>query len=296
MPRIDWRAWVSPKDFESTVLVSLGAMAVVLMVAASLSARKDEHLPTMSARMAVHTTVDELSPDEIGQVRRTGRVSAVTVRRLPPGWDGSLSPPQRKAVFAAAVLPLILAENTRIRETRRRMIALLGSTNRRPGDQRWLTSLAKRYGVDEGALSELTRRVDTVPPSVALTQAAVESAWGTSRFAIEGNALFGQWTTASGTGLVPSLRDAGASHKVRKYPSLAHSVASYMHNLNTHRAYTGFRARRWYARQARRWVDAHDYAADLAAYSQRRQHYVDTLRRVLRDNRMTDFDTVRLKP
>lgn len=298
MPRIVALIRVWLQDFEHAVLASLAAMAVVLYLGALVSAGlaspdKAGWSDTVSGRPIA---VGQIIPGALNRVDRTGAIGAGFVRRFPIGWDKRLRPSQRKAVFLHAVLPLVLAENQRLAGLRRRLVAVLSAPSVEAGDRAWLVALAERYGVAADNHRELLRRVDTVLPSLALAQAAVESAWGTSRFALEGNALYGQWTTRQGNGLVPTGRDSDASHKVRAFADVARSVASYMHNLNTHAAYAKYRQRRARARAERAWVPATAFAADLASYSQRRHHYVRTLRRVIGENRLDRFDTVRLKP
>jgi len=126
--------------------------------------------------------------------------------------------------------------------------------------------------------------------SLAMAQAAIESGWGTSRFAIHGNAIFGQWTTAGGRGLVPTGREEGKTHKVRAFDRLSDSVNAYILNLNTHRAYRGLRELRQEARKDGKRPNGLVLAAGLEPYSERGEEYVELLRSLIRVNRLTPLD------
>ncbi len=159
----------------------------------------------------------------------------------------------RKAAFIDTMLPAIRAQNERIRDRRERVQkahqALRKGRTLSQSERVWLLSLAERHrlgGPDDGELSadwteQLLERVDVIPADLALAQAALESAWGRSRFAREGKNYFGQWCFTQGCGLVPRRRAEGASHEVQVFNSVAASVRTYMHNLNSHPAYKPMR-------------------------------------------------------
>jgi Bax protein len=204
----------------------------------------------------------------------------------------------RKAVFLRFMLPYVLLANLRVREQREKLLAMRrkigdGETVQ-PADKAWLDALFDEYRVKPGNFAALDLRVGTVPPSLALAQSAVESGWGTSRFANEGNAPFGQWTTAAYRGLVPKARDAGKTHKVRAFDDLAESVNSYLRNLNTHRAYREFRQQRAALRARNASIDSVAIAATLASYSQEGEAYVALVRRVITGNSLRALDNARL--
>ncbi len=142
----------------------------------------------------------------------------------------------------------------------------------------------------------LKRRVNVVPPSLALAQAAVESGWGTSRFAMKGNALFGQRIWRVDAGMTPLDVDADTAFRVRSFPSLAASVAAYVHNLNTHRAYGEFRGLRATAGKDAQVPGGNVLATTLTKYSERGADYVADLLRIIRSNRLTQFDNATLAP
>jgi Bax protein len=213
---------------------------------------------------------------------------------LPSDLAGMQNAKRRKTVFLTLVLPMILEANTHIAVERRRLLyvsAMVKSGLSVPANLKpWLERLARRYKTDPGRLDILLKRVDVVPVSLAMAQAAIESGWGTSRFATQGNAIFGQWTTAGGKGLVPAAREEGKTHKVRAFDRLSDSVAAYILNLNTHRAYRGLRALRQEARKKGVRPNSLTLAAGLEPYSEKGMEYVELLRSIIRVNRLAPFD------
>jgi len=204
----------------------------------------------------------------------------------------------KKTVFFQTMLPLILQENERILADRHRLIGLkaemaLGA-KLSARDRLWLMVLVERYRLDNDNLDALLERVDVIPPSLAMAQAAEESGWGTSRFAQAGNAIYGQWTTADGNGLVPRERPDGMDHKVRAFDNLAQSVSAYMRNLNTHRAYRALRRERAKLRAAGDALDGQKLAGSLTSYSERGHEYVDSVRTIINANGLRELDDARL--
>lgn len=216
-------------------------------------------------------------------------VPPLALRRLPDGLDDA-GVARRKAAFLRSLLPLVLAENDRIRRERsliERHFADPSASS--AADRQRVTALAARYGVDGdlGAAEvqgRLLRRVDTIPPALALAQAAIESGWGTSRFAREGNSLFGQWTWDPDAGIAPERRAPGESHAVRRFPDLRASVRAYLHNLNRGHAYAELRRLRARQRAAGESPDPVRLAAGLRYYSERREAYVEELIGLMRAN------------
>ena len=131
---------------------------------------------------------------------------------------------------------LILEENNKILLDRKKLFAILNKNNNSKSDNEWLIKKFKQYGVTKKDIPTLKRRMDIIPPSMAIAQAAKETGWGTSRFALEGNALFGQWTYTD-KGIKPAAADAGTKHKVMMFNVLKSSVRAYARNLNTHKSY-----------------------------------------------------------
>ncbi|MEQ8505483.1 MAG: glucosaminidase domain-containing protein [Rhodospirillales bacterium] len=225
---------------------------------------------------------------------------------VPPAYLASLPPDlgkvretaKRKRLFFQAVLPLILRTNQEILADRKRLWRLHAEQRlgRRlaPADRLWLRVLGERYKAPGAGLAVLIRRVDVVPPSMALAQAAEESGWGTSRFARQGNAIFGQWTTSDGPGLVPLEREEDKSHKVRAFGKLIDSVQAYMLNLNTHRAYREFRRARATFRRSGLPLNGLSLSRFLHRYSERGDAYVDAIRAMIRANGLDRLDDARL--
>ncbi|MEQ8859796.1 MAG: glucosaminidase domain-containing protein [Pseudomonadales bacterium] len=199
----------------------------------------------------------------------------------------------RKREFFDFLRPLLEAENDRIMQLRVRLARIASRLPEQPPDRRdrrWLDELARDYAVDKGALplpqllEELLVRVDAVPVSLGLAQAAKESGWGTSRFAVKGNALFGQRCFDAGCGLVPEARRAGLRHEVRSFRTPAAAVASYVRNLNSHPYYALLRQRRAELRAEGRRVTGYALAQSLHTYSERSDDYVDEVRQLIRYN------------
>ncbi len=237
---------------------------------------------------------------ELEAVREGDLVPPIFVRAMPRDIGEIIDTDLRKDVFAETVLPLILMANAEIARDRRRLLALieagggdLGALTMR--DRRWLGKLAGRYGLEETDLARLQRRVDIVPPSLAVAQAAKESGWGTSRFAQDGNALFGQWVWNTEEGIEPEDPQATAQpYSVRQFPDISESVRAYTHNLNTHRAYHDFRALRAAQRAEGGVPDGLRLAGTLLEYSQRREAYVEELQGMIRFNDYHTLDRARL--
>lgn len=228
----------------------------------------------------------------------TATVPRLFVVSLPADMNRIRVPEKRKWVFLNAVLPLVLKINDEIRATRRRVETLMtkrGAGARLSAEARlWLAALAERYGTGRDDLAALLSRVDNIPPSLALAQAAEESGWGTSRFVLEGNALFGQWTFAGTQNLIPTRRDAGRSHGVKAFTNLLDAVRAYMHNLNTHRAYRKFRSMREKMRLTARPADGLALVGSLTNYSVRGKKYIRSIRAIITTNRLLALDKARL--
>jgi Bax protein len=205
---------------------------------------------------------------------------------------------QKKQAFFEYLQPMVRANNQKLLEERRRLQAMTGTPSSELGfaDKRLIRNLAEYYEVDaalpmDKQIQELLLRTDIVPVSLALSQAAMESAWGTSRFAVEGNNLFGQWCYKAGCGIVPSRRGDGRSHEVARFSDVRAAVASYMRNINSHLAYAELRASRAELRSAGAPITGHDMAKHLLRYSERGQDYVSEIQSMIRVNKLSELDT-----
>jgi Bax protein len=231
---------------------------------------------------------------------RSGEISVPRVLHasLPHDLPQMQRAQDRKAVFLRYMLPYVLAANSRVLAQRKRLLTLRvkNKKGQRLGEEEavWLGALFQEYQVKPGKFATLSLRVDTVPVSLALAQSAVESGWGTSRFAQEGNAPFGQWTSTDHEGLVPLERKKGLTHKVRAFESLAKSVDSYLRNLNTHRAYRGFRKARTYSRKTGKPIDSIELAETLTSYSEKGKEYVTLLQGIITKNDLRSLDDAQL--
>ncbi|MDX1736705.1 MAG: glucosaminidase domain-containing protein [Alphaproteobacteria bacterium] len=204
----------------------------------------------------------------------------------------------RKALFVKMMLPIVLMANERILRDRAHLVAIHERTKNNEeiaqADKKWLENLAKSYRLKKVNIAELLRRVDEVPVSLAVAQAAIESGWGTSRFAKKGNALFGQWTWGDDNGIVPDGREEGKTHKIKAFDSPLDSVMAYVHNLNTNRAYRKLRQIRAAQRAQGLSVSGVDLTVGLEKYSEKGMEYVYLLQNIIRSNDMARFDKAKL--
>lgn len=215
------------------------------------------------------------------------QIPAIALQRLPPDFVDIRSSTARKHLFLRTLLPIVLAENRRLRERRQLVQLLLDNPPLADGKlEKWLTDTAREYRI-RGDLRtvekrvELLKRLDEVPSALTLAQAALESGWGTSRFALEGNSLFGQWTYKKTGGLTPENRDEDATHSVKAFPNLQASVRAYLHNLNIGHAYEDLRDTRAGLRTAGQIPGPLQLAAHLQRYSQRGEDYVREVQRMI---------------
>ena len=137
--------------------------------------------------------------------------------------------------------------------------------------------------------------MDEIPTSMIIAQAAKETGWGTSRFAQEGNALFGQWTW-SGEGIKPANADKDTTHKIMKFNVLQASVKAYQRNLNTHSSYRDFRSARAEMRDNGEKLDSTALTEHLDSYAETGKEYVKILQQIIRQNNLEDFDDAKLLP
>lgn len=298
----------------------LGVVAVILlaMLTIGYDAGECEANVVPEDFVVVERTVFPLPVKDVGQLvtaldRAWGsRVSDDVVPNvaplvMPEGMD-TLATSEKKRVFFRSLVPHVLAVNARIRAKRELLVELdarIARGNCMTEDElSFLAALGVRYKIDDermdlietdpgAVIEELMNRVDEIPPSMVLAQAAIESAWGTSRFAQEGNNLFGQWVF-SRRGMRPEGADDDARYSVAMYDSIRESVESYERNINSLWAYEGLRKLRASLRAEGRNVDGAKLAEGLLKYSTRREAYVKEVRAVIRHNRLRRFDTMRL--
>ena len=228
-------------------------------------------------------------------VRDTKLVKPVDIGLLPNEIKKIENTKKRKDMFIKIVLPLIVKENSKIRVDRKRLFAILNKNSNTYIEKKWLEKKYKQYGVRKNDLSTLKVRMDEIPVSLAIAQAAKETGWGTSRFALKGNALFGQWTW-SGDGLKPKDAENGKDHKVMKFHSLQLSVRAYLRNLNTHSSYKNLRKARTQLRNQNKPLDSLILSRFLDKYAETGDQYIDVLQKIIKQNNLKDFDEARLLP
>ena len=232
-------------------------------------------------------------------IMAAGKVPRLFVASVPPDMGTLAKPAALKGLFIRLTLPLVLAVNEAILRDRDRIVRLraklVGHGTLAIAEERWMGEIFADYGAPMFDFAELLRRVDIVPPSLAIAQSAEESGWGTSRFAREGNALYGQRIYKGTNGLVPRERSEGDRYSVRRFARLFDAVRAYAANLNTHSAYAQFRASRAELRRQGRQPDGLALVDTLQFYSERRAAYVATLRRIIHIDRLTRIDGARLR-
>ena len=256
-----------------------------------------EELPKDSVRLSA-STIEQLFKDtnySLTEVRKSKKVKPIRLSLLPNEIKQIENSKQRKNLFIQIILPLILEENNLILLDRKKLFSILNKNKNSKKEINWLDIKFKQYGVLNKDIPTLKVRMDIIPVSLAIAQAAKETGWGTSRFALEGNALFGQWTW-SGDGIKPAGAESDAKHKVMKFRDLKSSVRAYQRNLNTHSSYKNFRQLRAQLRDDSQKLDSLLLADQLDSYAQTGEEYTKILKQIINQNSLKDFDDVKLMP
>jgi len=230
-------------------------------------------------------------------------IPRMTVKSLPGDLENITDNERKKSLFIRALLPGILAENRHIRTLRNRVQTILknGLSTTELSTRQWLYNVMQTYRVKgdikhPSVQQQLLRRLDEIPPALVLAQAANESGWGTSRFAIEGNNLFGIWTFQREKGIIPAARADDMEHTVRAFPNIRASVKAYLYTLNIGKAYKKLRSLRENMRQTHQALDAITLADGLINYSQRGNEYINEIRSIIERNQLYLLDSVDLYP
>ena len=256
-----------------------------------------ENIPDNTVRFSA-TTLEEIYKENgfnLNEIRNNKIVKPVKIDLLPKEIKQIENTKKRKNLFIQIVLPLILEENTRIKLERKKLFVVLNKNNNSESEIKWLKKKFKQYGVVNSDLTTLKIRMDEIPVSLAIAQAAKETGWGTSRFALEGNALFGQWTF-NGEGIKPKGADIGDTHKVMKFKVLQASVRAYQRNLNTHSSYREFRKTRAIQRDNLGYLNSLELVNYLDKYAETGIEYTKILKKIIEQNNLTDFDDAKLLP
>lgn len=232
----------------------------------------------------------------------TAKIKSVTEKTRQKIKDVSEDISAKKKAFMDKLLPYIERENARLKQIRQQVGQLILKLEARvkisQKSKDWLKKLAKKYRIkgdpveDNEARKELLQKVDIIPASLTLAQAANESAWGKSRFATEANNLFGIWTFDKNKGLKPQNRDVEKKHLVRKFENVGDSVKHYMHILNSHPAYKKLREIRQQFRHKQLTPDGHALAVGLEKYSAKGAQYIQLIRDLIRQNQWANLDSL----
>ena len=256
-----------------------------------------DELPIDTVRLSA-STIEEIFKStnyNLEDVRKTKLVKPISLTLLPHEIKKIENSKKRKNLFIQIILPLVIKENNNIKLDRKKLFSILNKSKNTKLEKNWLNSKFKQYGVLNKDLPTLKIRMDEVPTSMAIAQAAKETGWGTSRFAQEGNALFGQWTW-SGEGIKPSDADGSSTHKVMKFKVLQASVRAYQRNLNTHSSYKDFRSARAEMRDQGNKLDSMILTTYLDKYAETGKEYVRVLQQIIKQNNLVDFDDAKLLP
>jgi Bax protein len=253
---------------------------------------KDSNTPRLSENTKVQLFKDK--KNNLKEIRKTKLVNiSNSINRLPKQIKNIENVKERKKLFIQIVLPLIIEENIKIRLDRKKLFSILNKNNNSIIEKKWLDNKFKEYEVKDNSLSVLKIRMDEIPVSLAIAQAATETGWGTSRFAQEGNALFGQWTW-SGDGIRPVAADSNSTHKVRKFKVLRASVRAYQKNLNTHSSYFDFRKKRAIQRDNNNKLNSLELVKYLVKYAETGIEYTKNLKKIIQQNSLTELDNVNI--
>ena len=256
-----------------------------------------EEISSATVRLSA-STIEQLFKDtnyNLKDVRKNNFVKPINLTNLPKDMKMIENAKKRKNLFIKIVLPLILEENNQIKFDRKKLFSVLNKNNNSEEEKKWLKMKFKQYGVKNRDLSTLKIRMDEVPISLAIAQAAKETGWGTSRFAQEGNALFGQWTF-SGAGIKPLNVESNETHKVMRFQILQASIRAYHRNLNTHSSYKKFRKLRAEARDNEEVLDSLILVDCLDKYAATGKEYTKILKQIIKQNSLKDFDDAKLLP
>ena len=252
-----------------------------------------QHDNTVSLNAETAANLFEDLGYNLKSIRAGQKVKPIYLTKLPKDLNSLGNTKKKRELFIKIVLPLILDENDKITNDRKKLFKILSKNFNTVGERVWLNRRFKEYKIDDRDVSKLKMRMDIIPVSLALAQAANESGWGTSRFALEGNALFGQWTWSK-KGITPKNKDPNESHKVLQFQILKASVRAYKNNLNTHNAYKEFREVRARLRQENKEITGLDLVKYIKNYAAIGEKYVEILQSIIEKNSLTDFDKTNL--
>ncbi len=255
---------------------------------------KELVLPDLNLKTKTVLNLFEDVEYDLKTVRNKKVVKPIYFTQFPKDLDEIKDVQLKKETFIKIILPLVVAENKKILDDRFKLKQIARKNNKlNEKDQRWLKQKYREYKIKKSDINELQKRMDVIPVSIAIAQAAKESGWGTSRFALEGNAIFGQWTW-TGKGIEPLNKGKQENHKILRFPILRASVKAYKNNLNTHKGYSEFREKRSALRKKNRPLDGFNLTGSLDNYAQTGKEYTLIIKKIILQNNLKDFETVKL--
>ena len=263
------------------------------VVTGNIQKKQDELIdnPVSLDASVVASLFEDLDYD-LSKIRKGKKVKPFYISLLPKDISLIEDTKERKELFIKIVLPLILQENDKIEKDRKKLFKILAKKSNTKEEKNWLKWKFKEYKIKNSDISELKIRMDIIPVSLAIAQAAIESGWGTSRFALEGNALYGQWTW-SDNGLTP-LDNDGGDHKVMQFKILTASIKAYKKNLNTHSGYIKFREARANLRSQNEKITGLKLTQYLNKYAATGKEYTKKLETTIKINSLSDFENSKL--
>ena len=250
-------------------------------------------LPNLNIKTETVLSLFEDVEYDLKTVRYQKRVKPIYFTQFPKDLDEIKDTKLKKETFIKIVLPLVVAENDKILDDKIKLKRITSKKMTTDKEKSWLRLKLREYKVKNSDITELDKRMDIIPVSIALAQAAKESGWGTSRFALEGNAIFGQWTW-TGQGIEPLNKGKHENHKILRFPILRASVKAYKNNLNTHKGYAEFREKRYSYRKRNKSIKGLNLTDTLDRYAQTGKEYTDILEQIIKQNDLSDFETVQL--
>ena len=232
------------------------------------------------------------------------KISVSDLQKLPSDFNiNLLDAKTKKEKFISSILPVVVRQNEEILNNRKKLLAIRDYLviNKTLGnvDQQFLESLASKYNINTvnkhkiDTIEILLESVDEIPNSIVLAQAANESGWGTSRFAKEFNALFGEYTFDTDSGVAPISRNEGEKHLIKFFPNIDESIKSYFNNLNTHTAYKKFRSSRRELREINLELDPMILVKYLKPYA-KDKNYVKNIKSIIKTNQLSKFDSLKI--
>jgi Bax protein len=294
------------KFITNKVITTLfSATSIMLVVSCGTTTQQEASTltPTITIKAYHHKNLQQIfSNHEYSWSQLHLGVPPLVLKKFPDDLHRITTTQQKKNLFFSSILPMAMLANEEISQQRATLDAIFQNFDQMETistqQKKEIDEITARYRVKKDPLTNasaramLFRRVDTIPESLVLAQAANESGWGTSRFSRQANNIFGEWTFTPGQGIVPENRPEGEIYEVRRFPSLYQSVRSYMRNINTHRAYTSLRKKREELRRSSLDVSGVKLSLELDNYSTRRQAYSREIQALIKANRLEELTSV----